>query len=142
MSPGHILNSSAPSHLSSASRETILVVEDDGDLRRSVCATLAKGGYAVMQTGGGAEAMRFAVADAKPRIIGLLLVDVMLPLVSGVELSRRMQVPCPGLKVLYMSGYPDSLFGKGDMPAKGAPFLGKPFTPKQLAEKVRAVLDA
>ena len=86
------------------------------------------------------EALQICSTTERP--IQLLLTDVVMPGMNGVELSHKLTASVAGLKVLFMSGYAeDSLFDGYSM-ARGVAFLEKPFTPIGLAQKVRQVLDA
>lgn len=118
-------------------RETVLVVEDEKTLRDLVCKVLRRAGYTVLGAPNGDEALRLC-AQAEPRI-DLLLTDLVMPLMGGRELAERIGAVCPGVPVLYMSGYTDDRIA--DLPASGAGFLQKPFAPQALLQKVREALD-
>ena len=121
-------------------RETVLIVEDEPAVRGLVHEALRASGYDVLVARHGIEAL---VAGARHRgPIHLLLADVVMPQMSGPEVAEKLAAMRPGLKVLYMSGYPDHpLFSKGGVTG-GAAFLQKPFTMNVLTRKVREVLDA
>lgn len=114
--------------------ETVLVVEDDPEVRRLVGKVLRKNGYRVLEAGHGGEALALARGHAGP--IHLLIADVVMPKMGGPELASHLRMLRPGLKLLYMSGYEHK-----PSPALGGPFLQKPFPPEVLAQKVRAALD-
>ena len=119
--------------------ETILLVEDEGAVRDLTRRCLEASGYRVLQAGSAEEAL-----DAVSRHDGsldLLLTDVIMPGASGPELSRRLLVERPDLRVLFVSGYTDETIASHRLLASGASFLQKPFTPESLARKVRDVLD-
>ena len=119
--------------------ETILVVEDEGGIRALVRKILRRQGYNVLEAAHGEEAMR--VMNDHTGQIDLLLTDVMMPGMNGVELSYKALEAKPHLKVLFVSGYTDeSLLEAGQFPA-GTAFLQKPFTLGSLLGKVREVLD-
>src|SRR6185295_13780313 len=120
--------------------ETILVVEDDGDLRRLARRALECSGYRIVEAGNPREAVQVAGAYAGP--IHLMLSDVVMPESEGAPLIDRLTAARPGLRVLYMSGYPDETIVHHGVLEEGVPFLQKPFTPQALARKVRDVLDA
>jgi signal transduction histidine kinase len=116
--------------------ETVLVVEDDEKVRALVRTVLSARGYTVFEAGNANEALMFENRYTGP--IHLLLTDMVLPQVSGRELSDRLVSLHPGLKVLFMSGYTE----KGVALAPNVAFIQKPFTPEVLGRKVRAVLDS
>lgn len=117
--------------------ETILLVEDDENVRALIGEELGKCGYRIVEARNGVEAC--LVATPYIRKLRLLLTDIVMPGMSGVELARNLRVIKPGLKVLFISGYADDIgIGAGD-PA--SMYLQKPFTPEVLAEKVREVLN-
>lgn len=119
--------------------ESILVVEDEGGIRALVRKILRRHGYRVLEAANGEEALRL-LAEAPTRI-DLLLTDVMMPGMNGVELSQRALAQHASLKVLFVSGYTDeSVLEAGHFPA-GTAFLQKPFTLGSLLGKVREVLD-
>jgi PAS domain S-box-containing protein len=119
--------------------ETILVAEDDEEVRDFVEHVLKRSGYHVLCAPDGAAAMR--VAQSFPGEIALLLSDVVMPNVNGRQLAEQLQPLRPKLRVLHMSGYPgDTIARYGDV-REGDAFLQKPFSARDLAEKVRDVLD-
>ena len=120
--------------------ETVLVVEDQADVRTYAAAALAAHGYRVIQAGSGAEAVLFC-ARGEERI-DLVLTDVVMPNMSGRELADRLEECRPGIKVLFMSGYTDDAIMHHRVLDKGTEFIQKPFSPDQLAAKVRDVLVA
>ncbi len=115
-----------------------MVVEDDPDVRSLAISLLQRLGYNVLEAGDGAEAL------AALRVcsgIDLLLSDVVLPGgVSGPDLAEQVRDRCPGIKVLFMSGYPDARHRRGPL-VENTELLGKPFGKRDLAQKVRAVLN-
>jgi two-component system cell cycle sensor histidine kinase/response regulator CckA len=114
--------------------ETLLVVEDQRSLRSAIARALKDLGYRVLEAGDPNEALREAAAH--DGAIDLLLTDVVMPHMRGPELARRVVESRPGLKVLYMSGYPDDT-----LLDRGVSFLAKPFSPDLLGRKVRELLD-
>lgn len=119
--------------------ETILVVEDEGGIRALVRKILLRQGYDVLEAAGGDEALELLAHSGKH--VDLLLTDVMMPGMNGIELSRRAVAAYSPLKVLFVSGYTDeSVLEAGQFPA-GTAFLQKPFTLGSLLGKVREVLD-
>ena len=121
-------------------RETILLVEDEANLRYLARQYLEKQGYKVIEAADGAVAMQIAVAHDK--VIHLLLTDVIMPGMNGRELAQRICEIRPNVKVLYMSGYTENVIGHDGMLDAGVSLLQKPFTLRDLKSKVREVLDA
>jgi PAS domain S-box-containing protein len=120
--------------------ETVLLVEDDACLRELARTVLsARGGYKVLESSGGKEALLFA--GEHRGTIHLLLTDVIMPGMSGRELSEGLATLRPEMKILYMSGYKDDTAARHGVPEGGMAFLQKPFTPESLLRKVRDVLD-
>jgi two-component system cell cycle sensor histidine kinase/response regulator CckA len=118
--------------------ETILLVEDDDQVRRVVSGVLSRNGYRVLQAANAREAL--ALADDFPNQIHLLLTDLVLPRMSGTELAQQIQTRRTGVRVLCMSGYTDdAAYGSGLLET-GMAFLQKPLTPDSLLRKVREVL--
>ncbi|MEK7235510.1 MAG: PAS domain S-box protein [Nitrospirota bacterium] len=119
--------------------ETILLVEDEPSVRGLVHETLRLHGYTVLEARHGIEALLTGARYGGP--IHLLLTDVVMPQMSGPEVAEKLVTVRPGLKVLYMSGYPDHpVFDQGGV-SRETSFLAKPFSPHVLAQKVREVLD-
>src|SRR6478752_7655632 len=120
--------------------ETILLVEDEANLRYLARQYLEKQGYKVIEAADGAVAMQIAVAhDA---MIHLLLTDVIMPGMNGRELAQRISEIRPNVKVLYMSGYTENVIGHNGTLDAGVRLLQKPFNLRDLKDKVREVLDA
>jgi CheY-like chemotaxis protein len=119
--------------------ETVLLVEDDENVRSLARKILELEGYSVLEAGGGYEALR--LADRYRATIHLLLTDVVMPQVNGRELAEELVRRRSGLKVLYLSGYTDDAILRHGIATDDVAFLYKPFTPGTLAQKVRAVLD-
>ncbi|MGE3154040.1 MAG: ATP-binding protein [Nitrospiraceae bacterium] len=120
-------------------KETVLVVEDEPAVRYLVQETLRMHGYSVLLARHGIEALLTGAKHLGP--IHLLLTDVVMPQMSGPEVAEKLCLARPELKVLYMSGYPDHpVFAKGGIRVNAA-LLQKPFSPQELAQKVREVLD-
>ena len=118
--------------------ETIVVVEDEAGLRGLVQTVLGQAGYRVLVAAGPAEAETLFARD--PGTVDLLLTDMVMPECSGRELARRVRGRCPGIKVLFMSGYSD-LTHRQDGGSEGLDLLLKPFSPETLTLRVREVLD-
>jgi PAS domain S-box-containing protein len=122
-----------------AGSETVLLVEDETEVRRLVERLLQMQGYAVIAAASPAEAIGAARAAGK---IDLLVTDVIMPGMNGREMARLLAAERPRMRVLYMSGYTDAAIAQQGILPPGTAFLSKPFTPDVLARKVREVLDA
>ena len=122
-------------------RETILLVEDEPDLRELTRNVLAARGYNVIEAMSAEGAERLATDASGTGKIHLLLTDVIMPGVSGRELAKRVLARQPSVRVLYMSGYTYNVIAENGTLERGVAFLQKPFTPSGLVEKVREVLD-
>ncbi len=120
--------------------ETILLVEDEANLRYLARQFLEKQGYRVIEAADGAVAMQIAVAHEG--VIHLLLTDVIMPGMNGRELAQRISEIRPNTKVLYMSGYTENVIGHDGTLEAGVRLLQKPFTLRDLKIRVREVLDA
>jgi PAS domain S-box-containing protein len=119
--------------------ETILVVEDDGHMRDLIRHVLQDQGYETLVAGNGQQALEALAAHAGT--VHLLLADVVLPGMSGKGVAERVASIRPGVRVLFMSGYTDEEIAHHGVLDEGVAFLPKPFTPTDLARKVRAVLE-
>jgi two-component system cell cycle sensor histidine kinase/response regulator CckA len=120
--------------------ETILLVEDQDQLRSFAQLALERQGYTVLTAASGDEALHLAETHRGP--IHLVITDVVMPRMSGRALAERLTAQRPGLRVLYMSGYTDDAILRHGILEADLPFLQKPFTQTQLVRKVRDVLDA
>ena len=120
--------------------ETILIAEDEEMVRLMAVRTLAQMGYRVLDAANGEEALNAAANHAGD--LDLLLTDVVMPRMGGPELARRLRELRPGTRVLYMSGYTQGAVQSQGLGGQEVELLHKPFTPRGLAAKVRAVLDA
>lgn len=121
-------------------RELILVVEDNPQVRGYTVGVLEELGYRVLQAEDGAKALR--LCEAEESRIDLLLTDVVMPNLSGGELAASLEKSRPGIKILFMSGYTDNIIAHHGTLEEGSEFLQKPFSPSELAAKVRAVMGA
>jgi PAS domain S-box-containing protein len=118
--------------------ETILVVEDQEAVRRLTVAMLKLCGYQILEAAEAGEALD--VAQRHSGEIHLLLTDVVLPGINGKELSERLRILRPKLKVLFTSGYTAEIIGHRGVLGHGLAYIPKPFGPDTLAAKVREVL--
>ncbi len=124
---------------SSRGSETVLVVEDQAEVRTLARRALERRGYAVLEAWNGQEAL--GIAERHPSPIHLLVTDVVMPGMNGRELGAHVARQRPDMKVLYVSGYPDESVVRDGLVEPGLAFLQKPFTQGTLARKVREVLD-
>ena len=117
---------------------TVLVVEDRADLRELLERTLVDFGYQAIAAENVDHAL--ALLADRERHLDLMLTDVVMPRMSGVELAARAVELRPGLKVLYMSGYAPEARHRALFASDGAAFLQKPFTPDELAARIAALI--
>jgi DNA-binding NtrC family response regulator len=113
----------------------VLVVDDNEDVRLSTARILQRAGYATLEAASGDEALR--LLDESPKVVDLLLTDVVMPGMSGPELGSCATDHSPETSVLYMSGYSDGRESLGD-----APLLEKPFDADRLLAAVASNLTA
>jgi len=118
---------------------TVLLVEDDEQVRSIAQTVLERNGFRVIAAAGCEEALRVEATFREP--IQLLLTDVVMPRMSGRQLAERLSRQRPQMKVLFMSGYTDDAVVHHGVLDAGIQFLQKPLTPEGLTRKVREVLD-
>jgi CheY-like chemotaxis protein len=118
--------------------ETVLVVEDQEDVRKLIRTILESYGYRILEAENGVEALR--LIEEHPGEIQLLLTDVILPGMNGKTLSEQMRVLLPKPKVIFMSGYPEDAISRRGVLEQDVAYLPKPFSLEYLAVKVREVL--
>jgi CheY-like chemotaxis protein len=118
--------------------ETILLVEDENALRDITASILQSAGYSVIDADTPAKAIE--LADTHPQHIHLLLTDVIMPHMNGVELSKRLKASRPDLKVIFASGYGGDELARQLSVATDAVLLSKPFSKNSLLALVHAVL--
>jgi len=123
----------------SAAGETILVAEDEPQVRALVARVLEDLGYRVLIAEDGVEALELASHHERP--IDLLLTDVVMPRANGRELHEQLRERDPGIRVLFMSGYSRDVLIPGGKLKPGTTLIQKPFTPEELGTRVRRVLD-
>jgi len=119
--------------------ETILVVEDNTMVRTLACGMLERLGYRVLT----AEDVHGSIeaADSFEGAIDLLLTDVVMPEINGIELYRMLKAKRPNLKVLFMSGYSGDVLGQHGILDEGITVIQKPFTMQALSQKIGQVID-
>ena len=118
---------------------TVLLVEDEPAVRTLVAKVLQAKGYDVVQALHGLEALQKIQTMVEPP--DLILTDVVMPQMSGLEMIQQVRQQHPGVRVLYMSGYSDHPALRQDMPT-GTAFLQKPFNADGLTRAVRQALQA
>jgi PAS domain S-box-containing protein len=119
--------------------ETILIVEDEEEVRKLAAKILERQGYRILETFNGDEAL--LVCEKRRTPIHLMLADIVMPGMSGSQLAKRLKPLYPEIKILYMSGYTDDAIVRHGVLEKGVNYIQKPFTMEGLARKVRDVLD-
>jgi two-component system cell cycle sensor histidine kinase/response regulator CckA len=120
--------------------ETILVVEDDPRVRAVTVRALRGAGHRVVVAGSGAEALGILEGERGP--LHMVVTDVVMPGMSGRALVDALRARRPGLRALFVSGYPQEVIARRGVLDSGIEFLAKPFTPATLVVRVRALLDA
>jgi two-component system cell cycle sensor histidine kinase/response regulator CckA len=118
---------------------TILVVDDEVKMRNLLKRGLVRHGFSVLEAGGGEEALQACKDYDRP--IHLLLVDVMMPGMSGVELAPHIMALRPDIKVILMSGYRDVQIFLNAALNPNTPFFHKPFTMETLVQKIQDLLQ-
>jgi two-component system cell cycle sensor histidine kinase/response regulator CckA len=129
----------APKPLTLEGKETILLVEDQDDVRKVALQILRRYGYHVLEARNGGEAL--LTCEQHPRTIHLLLTDVIMPQLGGQKLAERLLKLRPDMRVLFMSGYTDTTVVQHGILESGNAYLQKPLVPEALARRVREVLD-
>ncbi|HYG98597.1 MAG TPA: PAS domain S-box protein [Terriglobales bacterium] len=126
-------------HLAVTGSETVLLVEDEPNLRNLIEQVLKKQGYRVLVAGTGREGLN--VAADHDDVIDVLLTDVVMPQMGGQQLADQLRPKHPDMRVIFMSGYTNNALTHSGSVDLGTAFLQKPFTPDVLLRKVREVLD-
>ncbi|HET8732706.1 MAG TPA: PAS domain S-box protein, partial [Anaeromyxobacteraceae bacterium] len=129
----------APEAAPSPGSETVLLVEDDRNVREVAVRALRSGGYRVLAAEGADPAIE--LARVEPGRIHLVVTDVVMPGTGGRDMARRIAELRPGIRVLFVSGYTHDAISRQGVLDEGIEFLPKPFTAAELLGRVRAVLD-
>jgi CheY-like chemotaxis protein len=119
--------------------ETILIVEDQSEVRELTAKVLRQYGYRILESANGSEALR--LCEARRDEIHMMITDVIMPGMSGRDLADKIAALHPDIRVLYISGYTAELICHDDITGSAFAYLQKPFTPLALACKVRAILN-
>jgi signal transduction histidine kinase len=119
--------------------ETILVVEDEDAVRQLLCSILTGLGYSVLESADATAALELSKRHSS--VIDLLVTDLVMPQMNGLDLAGRIVTEHPETKVLFVSGYAGESFGNRGITVTGSHLLSKPFTPGLLARRVREALD-
>ena len=118
--------------------QTILVVEDEADVREIATRIMERRGYHVLAAVDGVDAIR--ILEASPRRIDLLVSDIVMPGMGGRDLAERAEQLQPGIRILFMSGYTDDVVLRHRLRDRRVPFLQKPFSIQAFAAMAEAVL--
>jgi len=119
--------------------ETILVVEDNHEVRKVTGRILRMQGYRVLEASNGGDS--FSISKQHEGPIHLMITDVVMPEMNGPQLAKHLISQHPEMKVLYMSGYVKNFISHQGILGKEMNYIQKPFTVNELAKKVREVLD-
>lgn len=122
-----------------AGREALLLVEDDGGVRRTTCRLLTSLGYEVVEAENGREAL--ALEDRLLGRVRLLISDIMMPDMDGVHLADELRARHPALRIILCSGYPEEKLSRQGLLPEKYPFIAKPFVDDRLVRLIRDLLD-
>ena len=117
-----------------------MLVEDEPALLNVAAHVLREQGYTVLEATNGTDALRVS-EECSDQVIHLLLTDVVMPLMGGRELADKLRMIRPDMNVLFASGYTDDVVVSRDILEGGTQFIQKPFTPANLAQKVRETIQ-
>jgi CheY-like chemotaxis protein len=118
---------------------TILLVEDSDVVRAVIANMLENSGLTVIQASGGKEAL--ALSRRGDASIDLLLTDIVMPEMGGVELADRLERERPGMRILFMTGYAEEVVANEGILGKHGECIGKPFTREEITKRVRKILS-
>jgi CheY-like chemotaxis protein len=127
-----------PSENRKVGSETILVVEDDVEVRAVATRILRRNGYRVLEAENGADALRVCEGELEP--VDLIITDIVMPEMNGPELAQKIRETQPDARILFTSGYTEDAVVRQSFLAPGESFIEKPFTPALLAQKARDIL--
>jgi CheY-like chemotaxis protein len=120
-------------------RETLLLAEDDQDVRTLMTTVLRESGYRIIEAADGREALdKYKLHSAE---IDLLILDVIMPRMGGKDVYDAVKVLSPDSKILFISGYAADALGKKGLFEEGVQFVAKPTSPFELLKKIRSILD-
>jgi DNA-binding NtrC family response regulator len=119
--------------------ETILVIDDEKEVRELVSEMLRFYGYTVLEAPNASNA--FVIYEKYKDSIDLILTDIVMPQMSGIEFANKIRPVYPGNKFLFMSGYTDTVLAEQELLKDSVHFLQKPFNAVTLMKKIRTVLD-
>jgi CheY-like chemotaxis protein len=127
-------------HMPSLPSPVVLVVDDNEYVRRFVGSTLRTAGYDVIEAGNGLEAM---AVSARPSVesISLAIIDIVMPGIGGLDLANQLSMDRPRTKILYISGYTNSVAVDSITRERPQSVLQKPFTAEELLKRVRALVS-
>ena len=141
--PSHEINPASVSAMTEVDpprgHGTILLVEDENFLREVTCEILESSGYRVLKARNATEAAK--VFHQYKTVVNLLLTDVVLPGKNGRDLANELRLISPGLKTIFISGYPENAVTQHGLSEDGMFYLPKPFSLQSLTRKVRQVLE-
>jgi len=120
--------------------ETILLVEDDDEVRHVATRILSRNGYRVLEAANGADALKISESETEP--VDLIITDLMMPEMGGSELAEKIRETQPDARILFTSGYTEDAVVRQTFLRQGEAFIEKPFTPASLAQKARELLDS
>ena len=133
------VDEAAPASADYSGAETVLLVEDEEMVRQIANEILTMNGYRVLQASHGNEALD--VSRQHQGVIDLMVTDVVMPVMGGPELARRLALTRPEMRVLYMSGYTDDAIVHHGVLLEGTAFVQKPFTAEAFSRKLREVIS-
>lgn len=137
--PAQPLGSRKPALAMPGGTETVLLAEDEPVVRTLAIKILERLGYKTLSAANGKEALTLAQEYTQP--IDLLMTDVVMPGMNGRELAERLLAIHPEMKVLFCSGYTEDVIANRGILEEGLNFIGKPYTPQELAVRLRKILD-
>ena len=126
----------APAAASVRDRPRVLLVEDESAVRELLSSALERNGFDVVAAGSAEEALTLASP-----VFRILLSDISLPGMSGVQLAKQLRRTLPGLRVLLMSGYARDEFAEGPNALDDLPFIPKPFATRTVVERLRSLIE-